>query len=109
MLVKNTTNTANCILLEMELHMLMIDILKDLERKELNCLFKTKHIEKRKISNKCEFNTQYYDVVPLTDIPLHVVFIIKDSAGRHLQSPGHYGKISSQSFVQLAARTPLSC
>ena len=91
--------------------MLMIDILKDLERKELNCLFKTKPIDMKNRIPKYRINVNsiHYDVVPLTDIPLHVVFIIKDSAGRHLQSPEHRGKISSQSFVQLAARTPLSC
>ena len=64
---------------------------------------------------KCGINVDslqyyyYYDVVPWADIPVHVVFIIKDRAGRHLQSPPQRGYLSPHSFFQLAARTPLSC
>ena len=62
---------------------------------------------------KCGINVDslqyYYDVVPWADIPVHVSVIIKDRAGRHLQSSPQRGSLSSHSFFQLAARTPLSC
>ena len=62
---------------------------------------------------KCGINVDslqyYYDVVPWADIPVHVVFIIKGSTAQYLQSSPQRGQISLQSFVQLAARTPLSC
>ena len=62
---------------------------------------------------KCGINVDslqyYYDVVPWADIPVHVVFIIKGRAGQCLQSSPQRGDLSPQSFVQLAARTPLSC
>ena len=62
---------------------------------------------------KCGINVDslqyYYDVVPWADIPVHVVFIIKGSVWKHLPSSEPHGETSAQSFVQLAARIPLSC
>ena len=54
------------------------------------------------------FKTKLF-LILIFNIPVHVVFIIKDSAGRHLQWPQQHGDIFLQSFVQLAARIPLSC
>ena len=48
-----------------------------------------KHGDMKERRQKCGINVDslqyYYDVVPWADIPVHVVFIIKDRAGRHLQ------------------------
>ena len=50
---------------------------------------KKNHHDIKDRRQKCGINVDslqyYYDVVPWADIPVHVVFIIKDRAGRHLQ------------------------
>ena len=65
-----------------------------------------------KLSRKYSFYfrkiTILEDKIEELKFPVHVVFI-KDSAGRHLQRLRLRGNISSQSFVQLAARIPQSC